>query len=185
MVLPVELLNLEEQFFLKEDQKLIEKLKLMKKMKETKKALKAVSGIEDDEVLQKLVDLNIRPEIVASLAIIPLIEVAWSDGEVMEEEKEHILLAVNKFGTGKNNIDTVLIERWLEHKPDESLLKAWNQYIKYICKNMTKSEILHLKTEIMTHATCVAEACGGFLGFGKTSKEEAKMLKKLESAFHI
>ena len=50
--------DLESAFFLKEDQKLIAKLREMRKLEETKQNLSEVSGIKNDRILQKLVDLG-------------------------------------------------------------------------------------------------------------------------------
>ena len=68
--------KLEDAFFSKQDAKLIEQLKVMEKMKESKEALRKVSNIQNDAVLEKLVSLDVRPETLVSLAIVPLIEVA-------------------------------------------------------------------------------------------------------------
>ncbi len=79
--------KLVDLFFREQDAILMEEYQRLAKMKETKAALSKVSGITNDKILQKLVDLDIRPEIAASLAMVPLIEVAWPDGRVDEKEK--------------------------------------------------------------------------------------------------
>jgi uncharacterized membrane protein YebE (DUF533 family) len=96
--------QLEDAFFLKEDKKLIEKYKQLKKMEETKQRLAEVSGIKDEAILKKLVELKIQAETVASLALVPLVEVAWADGDVDESEKEAILMAVEKSGVAKGGV---------------------------------------------------------------------------------
>jgi hypothetical protein len=55
--------NLEDIFFAQQDQKLVEQLQKLRQLQETKENLKAVSGITDDAVLQKLIDLKIRPKL--------------------------------------------------------------------------------------------------------------------------
>jgi hypothetical protein len=171
--------KLEDAFFLKEDQKLIEKYKQMKKMEETKQRLAEVSGIKDEALLKKLVELKIHAETVAAFALVPLIEVAWADGDVDENERRAILKSVEKGG-----VEYELIERWLSHKPDPSLMDAWVHYIQGLCSQCTAAETKELKNELLGHARSVAEATGGFLGLGnKISAEEQAVLKKLESAF--
>ena len=177
--------SLEDQFFFIEDLKLMEKQRIVKQMKETKEAIKEVSGIQDESVLQKLVELNIRPETVASLTIVPLIEVAWATGSIEKKEKDAVLAAVNNFGWANSSIDYMLLERWLEHKPDPDLLKAWVHYTEYICREMKPYEVVRLKTEIMSHAQKIAEVCGGVLGIGKISQQEKAMLETIENAFVI
>jgi hypothetical protein len=171
--------KLEDAFFLKEDQKLIEKRKHLRQMEETKQRLAEVSGIKDEALLKKLVELKIHAETVAAFALVPLIEVAWADGDVDEDEKSAILKSVRKGG-----VEYELIERWLSHKPDPSLLAAWVHYIQGLSAQCTPAEFRELKNELLGHARSVAEATGGFLGLGnKISDEEQAVLKKLESAF--
>ncbi len=75
-------LSLQDAFFRKEDEKLIENLRMMRKLSESKEALRNVSGITDEHLLARLVELEVRPETLASFALVPLIEVAWADGKV-------------------------------------------------------------------------------------------------------
>jgi hypothetical protein len=175
--------SLEDEFFFRQDQQMMERKRALEQMKETKEALREASGIQDDSVLQKLVELNIRPETVASLAIVPLIEVAWANGEVGAKEKAVVLAAVGKFGWNKGSGDYVLMERWLEHKPDESLLNAWVHYTETLCARMNPDEVQKMKTEIMSHARSIAEAGGGVLGIGKVSDKEKTMLALIEKSF--
>ncbi len=132
--------SLEDQFFYHRDKKLMEELHRMQKMKETKKVLASVSGITDDAVLHKLVELNVRPEILATLAMIPLIEVSWADGHMHEKEKKAILDAAARFLEAKTSVDFNLLNRWLERKPEKNLLGAWALYIKGLCKNLSQRQ---------------------------------------------
>jgi hypothetical protein len=178
--------QLEDAFFSSQDKKLIEDLRKMQQMKETKEALANVSGIKNDAVLEKLVSLKIRPETLASICIVPLVEVAWADGEIDEKERKAVLSATEKSGFKKGDVDYDLVNQWMLHKPDSDLLATWTQYIKGLCENLTKVEIAALKSEILDHAKAVAEASGGLLGTGigdKISKPEKAMLATLEKAF--
>ena len=175
--------SLEHEFFLKEDKLLIENLKTMKKLKETKENLSAVSGIKDDNLLQKLVDLKIHPETVATLALVPLVEIAWADGEINAKEREAILKAASQSGFAPSSVDYSIVDRWLTHKPDAKLLEAWSKYIAALCSKLTIEERASLKLETIGQARAVAEASGGILGLGTISTDEQKMLQKLESAF--
>jgi hypothetical protein len=116
--------SLEEVFFIKQDQKLIEKLRELKRMEESKEALAQVSGITDDKVLGELVKLEIRPEILAALALIPLVEIAWVDGKLDDKEREAILDSTKKTGLLGGDIDRAILEEWFNHRPDRKLLEA-------------------------------------------------------------
>lgn len=174
---------LEDQFFYKQDQVLMEEFRRMTEMKETRESLAKVSGISNDAILQKFVELDIRPEIAASLAMVPLIEVAWADGRVEEKEKEAVKKAVEA-ASFANNVDQKLLTQWLEHRPPKTLLDAWTHYIQGLCEMLSAGEKANLREELVGHARQVAESAGGFLGLGsKISEAERKMLEYLESAF--
>jgi hypothetical protein len=178
---------LEDAFFTSQDQKLIDDLRAMRKMNETKESLAEVSGIKNDAILQKLVSLDIRPETLASLSIVPLIEVAWADGEIDAKEQKAVLSAAEKKGVVKNGgINYDMVKQWMTHKPTNDLLDAWTHYIKGLCEQLTAEEKDTLRFEIMGNAKTVAEASGGILGTGignTISKPEQEMLAKLEAAF--
>ena len=177
--------TLEDAFFLKEDKELIARYQAMSQMKETLQALEKTSGITNEVVLKKLLELEVRPETVASLALIPLVEVAWADGKVDERERQAVLAAARKSGFAVQDVDYQLLERWLTHRPDYKLLQAWTHYVQGLCEKLDKSERDLFKKNLLGRAQSVAEAAGGFLGLGpKVSVDEQRVLKKLEEAFH-
>jgi len=175
--------NLEDLFYQRQDQYMVEKLRRMKEAQETKENLAKVSGIENESVLEKLVELNVRPETLASLAIVPLVEVAWADREISEKEKAAVLKAAKVSRWAKEMEDYQMLDRWLEKRPSEELLAAWIVYMQGLSEKLTPAEKNDLKAELLGHAKQIAEASGGFLGFGKISEAEEKMLRKLEKGF--
>ena len=174
---------LEGTYFLEQDKILIDRLRALKKMAETKEALAEVSGIKNDAILTRLVELDVKPEIVVALSTIPLIEVAWADGKLELEEKVAVLAHANAQGIKPGSIEFDVIDRWLTHRPDKKLLTAWQSYIKGLCENMSESEREVLKEELLHHTRTTAAAAGGFLGLGRISSREQKMLDKLEASF--
>lgn len=175
--------KLDDLFFIKEDQKLMEHLKTMKKLKETADALAQVSGIKNRQILEKLVKLNVRPETLASLSLIPLVEVAWADGSVDEKEKIAVLSAAEKMGFAKNSSDYEILSQWMNHRPSKELLDAWIDYMKGLCAELSKEEIGSLRNELMSNTRMIASASGGVMGIGSISKTENKILKVLEDSF--
>jgi hypothetical protein len=173
-----------DNFFNKEDQKLIEKHHAMRKLKKSKEELAKASGIKNDAILQKLVSLNVRPETLASLSLVPLVEVAWADGTVDEKEKVSVLDAVERRGFSKGSNEYGIVIQWLGLKPSPDLLEAWLCYVRGLCEQLSPEEKKTLKNDLIGHARAVAMASGGFLGLGnKISKVEDEMLNKLEGAF--
>ena len=175
---------LEDRFFLEQDRILIEKQRELRKMEETRQALAAVSGITNQDVLQRLVELNIQAEILASLAVVPLVEIAWADGRIDEKEREAIRRASTEAGLAQGSPDFELLDRWLAHRPGPELLEAWHHYVEGLCELLSPEERESLRADFVGRARKVAEAAGGFLGLTSgISAAEQKILDKLDSAF--
>lgn len=172
---------LEDRFFLAENEILRERLTTLKKKEESMQTLSEVSGIKNHLVLQQLVDLDIRPEILAALCLIPIIEVAWADGSVDKKERDAILEAANK------NLfrgDEDILREWLQTKPNPKLMEAWELYMQGLCDIIDDEAISLLKHEIISHTKSVAEASGGFLGLiNPISNSEQKMIEKIKGFF--
>jgi hypothetical protein len=142
-----------------------------------------VSGIHNQKVLQRLLELEVRPETLASLAVIPLVEVAWADGALSKEEEAAVLKAAAAKGIKSGSVEYNLLKEWLDHKPPAKMLSAWVHYIGGLCEKLTETEKEGLKKELLGQAQKVAETSGGLLGVGAISKEEKEVLKKMERAF--
>jgi hypothetical protein len=175
--------SMEDLFFYENEQRLIEARRELKQMQETKENLAKVSGIQNDAVLEKLVALNMRPETLATLFAIPLIEVAWADGEMHAKEREELFRFAEKAGLRNKSVDREIMAAWLKQKPDPALMEAWVHYIQALSLQLSKEECRALRDDVLADARVIAQAAGGFLGFGKLSNEEQSMLVKLEAAF--
>lgn len=176
--------ELEDSFFLKEDKLLIERLQALRKLEESRNALARASGIHDQKVLDRLVELGVRPESVAPLALVPILEVAWADGKLDDEERRAVLRAAEARGIQPGDLEHQLMESWLARAPRPELLEAWQHYLAGLLPQLAPEQREELRRELLDGARAVAEASGGFLGLGrKISPAEAAVLERLDRAF--
>ena len=175
--------SVEDLFFFQQDQRLTEARLKLQQMQETKENLAKVSGIHNDAVLERLIALEIRPETLATLFVIPLVEVAWADGDLHDKERDELVKFAENAGLRNKNIDPKVVGAWLKKKPDPALMEAWVHYMRELCAQLSADERLALKEEVLADARAVAQAAGGFLGFGKLSAEERQVLDQMEAAF--
>ncbi|MBN2188468.1 MAG: hypothetical protein JW699_03360 [Chitinispirillaceae bacterium] len=175
--------RMEDSFFIQQDKALIDKQKTLKRMAQTKEALAAVSGIRNDSVLQKLAELEVRPETLAPLSVIPLVAVAWADGSISKNEEASVLAGVRALGINEESVGYGLLKLWLSQKPPKAMLEAWSQYVRGIGEKMTVQEKEKLMHEVLSKARKVAEASGGVLGVGTVSPEEKAVLEEMEKTF--
>jgi len=175
---------LEESFFARENARLLERLKAEKSTLEIREALAQASGIESAEVLEKLCALGIDSDTWTAVSIAPLVEIAWADGKVEAPERQAVLAAATANGIPGGSPGYQLLESWLDHRPDGRLLEVWGAFIIGLCAELGERERESLKKETLDRARSVAEATGGFLGFGnRVSSEEEIILAELAKAF--
>ena len=174
---------LEESFFARKDHELMESMRAELETKERKEALAEVCGISDAATLDQLVTLDLSVETVAALSMIPLIEVAWSDGTMGEKEKEAILSASLEQGISSGSAAGELLKSWLASKPEPALLEAWKDYVQALGESLDATAKAAVHDVILSRARAVAEAAGGILGLGsKVSASEQAVLDELEAA---
>jgi len=175
--------TLEDEFFRKEDQRLTARLRELQDKAASREALGKASGIKNEAILDKLLQLGIRAEVVAALALVPLVEVAWADGSIDDRERRQILERAEKSGLAPGSTDHGLLQSWLERRPDPKLLSAWIHMVEGLCEHMTPEQVRALRADLIERARSIASASGGLLGVGKVSAAEADMIQQLESAF--
>ena len=174
---------LEEHFFHREKARALEQHKGEVEKRATREALSAASGVTNQAVLDHLVEIGISVDTMIAIALIPLIEVAWSDQEMQDKERDAILRAAEQEGVEAKSANFELLKKWLKRKPAVELLDAWVGYIKGLDEVLTDDERESLRKQVMGRARQVAEVAGGFIGVAKISMAEEKMLKKLSAAF--
>ena len=71
---------LEREFFSRQDEEAIEKLRSKNAAKARRSALQEAAGISNESVLEAIEGAGINAESLTALSLIPLIAVAWADG---------------------------------------------------------------------------------------------------------
>lgn len=174
--------ELEEAFFRQMNQKLTDKLQAENKKKLDKEAISKLTGITSDELLEKLIAMNLGASTVAAFGLLPVIEVAWADGRVDDKEKSAVLEASKQAGLTGSSAE--IVEEWLKNAPAKAVFDTWKTYIQAISSKLGADERVLMKNEVVGRARKVAEASGGFLGLGNhVSKEEQAVLDKIAAAF--
>ena len=178
--------SLEEEFFHEESKRQLEKLQETHRREMSRVALGKASGITDEAILERLLELDVHAETVAALALVPLIQVVWADGHLDDKEKEAVLTAAKASGLNEGTVEHDLLVNWLSRRPDRKLQEAWQGYIQGLCEHLNQEERDSLRNEWLGRARTVAEASGGVLGLGsKISREEAQVLEEMGKSFQL
>jgi len=174
---------LEDSFFAKENARIMQELRAASALEEKKIEFREYLNIESEEVLDALIDLEVEPETLIAFTLVPLVEVAWADGEIQPKEREAIIKAAIERGVEDGSPTCTLLRNWLQTPPDPVLLETWRGYIEELMNSLGERAKTHLKSSSIGRARAVAEAAGGFLGIGSISAAEKKKLEELEWAF--
>ena len=177
---------LEEAFFAKQDAVLRKRLAEPAEVRARKEAYTAASGISDATVLDALVKLDISPETLAAIALVPLVAVAWADGSIDSKERAAVLRAAGESGLKAGASGYAMLEKWLEAAPPAALVDSWKGYVGAITAGMDHASRRALQAPIMDRARTVALAAGGFLGINmRVSDVEEKVLDDLAKTFSV
>lgn len=177
---------LEEDFFRRQDADLVARRRDEGARHAARAALATASGITDEALLDRLVEMGITTETVIALSLVPVIDVAWADGRIDAREKDAILAAARTAGLAPDGPGARMVEGCLARPPSPELRAAWRHYIENVCATLTVAERRALRDEIVRQGRAVAEATGGFKGlFSRVSAQEAAVLDEIAGAFRL
>jgi hypothetical protein len=96
-----------------------------------------------------------------------------------------LIRAIEETGIPRESVAFKLFEQWLEIRPEPKLMKLWSNYTRALMEQLTPDVRERLKQTVLGHARTVVQAAGGFLGLGRISSQEEKVLIALEAAFKV
>jgi enoyl reductase-like protein len=176
--------SLEDAYFNAVEEKAIAALKEKMERAYTKKDLQQLTGITNEQVLDKLADLKIGGAAVLVMSFFPMIAVAWADGQIRPQEKDVILRLVASMGVQEGSAAYEYLNKWLVEKPEPAWMRLWTEYVQALCEKMKPEDRALLKNTVVGRARVVAEAAGGILGvLWNVSQAEKHVIEQLEKAF--
>ena len=177
--------SMENAFFQKLEADLIAELRRSETELTQERVLSELSGITNKAILHQLITNGIQSEVLAAFLLIPVLEVVWADGNVQPAERDVVLHAVAEAGIRKSSLAFQLTQQWLERRPEPELMKLWTDYTRELMGQLTPDAQECIQDTVLGHARAVAEAAGGFLGFGCVSDREEEVLCALAATFEI
>ena len=120
------------------------------------------------------------------MALVPLVKIAWANGNLDEREKQAVLAATEGFGLSKKTVNYELLENWIASSSERALRGTWRRYIEVLCGKLTEQEHISLETDLFGCARDVEEASGGQLGCWLESRRARhKFLRRLKGLFSV
>ena len=88
----------EEGYHKRRDAELVEKLREKMASEARAETLRSEANITDEDLSNRLGALGITPETLPVLHLVPLLQVAWADGEIQDDERGLLLKAGEAHG---------------------------------------------------------------------------------------
>lgn len=176
--------SLEEEYFRKQNEEKLGKLRATQARDSERERMASVSGVTDTATLDRLIDSGLTAETIPALALAPLVAVAWADHRLEPKERDAVLSEAAASGLEPGTPGHGILEGWLQQAPDGGLMATWRDYVQGLAASLPPEGRRDLRESILARAKAVAaSAGGGFAGLGsKVSSEEEKALKAIETA---
>ena len=174
---------LEEAFFAKQNQALLEQLREKAALEDRRAGLIDALGGEHPALVDELVEMEVGAETVAALGLVPLVAVAWADGKIQSQERDALIEAASNSGVERGSVGWRLFEGWLDEQPDERLFEVWKDYVAALRESWGAGSMAALEAQVVQRAENVARAAGGILGVGSIYGSEKDVLSDIRGAF--
>jgi ADP-ribose pyrophosphatase YjhB (NUDIX family) len=171
--------SLEDEYFRKREQELIEKMRQRAEDEAARRRLAERTGVADDEILRDLQALGYSHETVMLLHLVPLVMVAWGEGSVSDHERALIVQAARSRGIEAGSPADAQLASWLAHRPSEDFFDKTLRAIAAMLNARPADERDATQRDLLSYCTAIASASGGILGFGKVSEEERQLLARI------
>jgi len=136
------------------------------------------------EVIRALADLGMDELSVKALPLLPLIQVAWADGEVQDAERSLIeKVAEESYDLGEEG--QRMLTNWLRYPPTPAYLEAGRRALLAVAQHGDANFDESTLTDVVALSKKVAKSAGGLFGIGAVSRSEAAALQEIAKALSV
>lgn len=170
---------LEDEYFHRKDRELIARLREAGRRDAERRGLENRLDTHDAAFLEQLQAAGFAPDNLALLHLVPLVEVAWSEGEVTPRERELILAMAARRGISPDDPAYKQLVGWLDNQPDEAFFATTYEAIRKMLALEDEPSRHAAQADLELWSTKIAEATGGILGMMPISKDERECLRRI------
>jgi hypothetical protein len=170
---------LEDAYFHKKDQELIEKLRQKAVAAEAQSALGASTGLTDPELLKELHELGFTAETVSLLPLVPVLQMAWAEGGVTPRERDLVESLATARGIAPGSPADAQLMDWLANRPSDRLFEGAVRLVRALMASGSGVVANLTARDLVQYCESVASASGGIFNLGKVTLEERQLLQSL------
>ncbi|HEY8461057.1 MAG TPA: hypothetical protein VIM99_11785, partial [Blastocatellia bacterium] len=121
-------------------------------------------------------------ETIPLLHIVPLVEVAWSEGGVADREREMIFEIAEARGIRPGSVAHEMLSHWLENKPSERFFDNSLKAIRVIFDLLPAEQREAGRRDLIAYCSQIASAvASGIFGRGGINDEERLLIARIAS----
>ena len=169
----------EDEYFHKRDQELTERARLRAHEDAARARLAEQADVFDQGMLGNLQNLGYTAETVMLVHVMPLVGVAWADGQVTDLEREMIVAAARLDGVEAGSTADAQMAEWLTNPPSDALRDDSLHVLGAMLRMRPAAERAVAERDLISSCTHVASASGGVLGYGRISDQERQVLNRI------
>jgi tellurite resistance protein len=170
----------EEDYFRKQDQALIERMRKAAAAQAAERALEAKTGLHDPDVLRAIQELGFTAETVSLIPLVPILQVAWAEGGVSDAERRLLLEIARTRGIEPGSLADQQLADWMHHRPSgEVFARAGRLITAMLAVGSEETRDLTVQ-DLVKYCEAIAAASGGIFGVGKVSAEERALLTQIQ-----
>ena len=176
----------ENAYFHEKDAELIERLRRGFELEAERQRLGEAIGVADQSILRNLQDLGYTRDTIMLLPLVPLVQVAWVDGELASRESERIRELVHIRGLGEGTPAFDLLESWLRRRPSDEFFLKTLCVIRNLLSALHEDELQTIKQDLISCCTYIARGSGAILGLGnEIGSAEQQLLAEIANALEL
>jgi DNA-binding phage protein len=174
---------LEEEYFRKRDRELIDKMRQAAAAEQGRGELGRKTGLDDPALLKELQDLGFTPETVILLPVLPVLEMAWAEGEITPAERSLIVKFARSRGVDEHSAADGQMTEWMARRPDQAVFRGARRLIAAMLSSGSSPGGRLTIDDLVAYCEEIAAASGGLLGLriGSISVEEKALLSRIAS----
>jgi hypothetical protein len=169
---------LEDEYFRRMDRELLESARRTSALDDEGRELGALTGLQARDV-EALQALGFTAETVALLPLVPLVQVAWADGGVSDDERAMIVQLARARAITEGSAADQQLAVWFRAPPSPDVSAAVSRLLgamiggpAIVLEGLTADELVE-------YCERIAAASGGFLGLRRVAVDERALLTKI------
>lgn len=172
-------LNQQEESVEEKEQELVEKMRELALREKDRQELSKFFHVEDAEILDALQELGYSRETIFLLFLVPVVQVAWVDGRVTDKERSAITEIARLRGMEEGTPAEAKLQDWLSNRPSDEFFEKTLRLIRNILETRPPLVRKIRQQSLGYYCNVVANASGGFLGFGRVSSAQKGLMNKI------